>query len=68
VSGGVEELGTRPGNGKMQQICIGHHPLARLLLTSISTRVQQELASRKVGLILPEYSSEEEEIKVKVSV
>jgi hypothetical protein len=38
------------------------------LLTSILTCVQQGLASRRVRNILPEYSSDEEEIEVKVSV
>jgi hypothetical protein len=52
----------------MQQICIGHHPSAQLLLTSILKRVQQRLTSRRVGNILPEYSLEEDEIEVKVSV
>jgi hypothetical protein len=38
------------------------------LMTSISNDVQQGLTSRRVGSILPQYSSEEEELEVKVSV
>jgi hypothetical protein len=54
--------------GGCDKFCIGHHPSAQLLLTSISRCVQQGLASRRVGSILPDYSSDEEEIEVKVSV
>jgi hypothetical protein len=54
--------------GGCDKFCVGHHPAAQFLLTSILTRVQQGLASRRVGSIIPEYSSEEEEIKVKKSV
>jgi hypothetical protein len=54
--------------GGCDKFCVGHHPAAQLLLTSILTRVQQGLISRRVGSILPEYSSEGEEIEVKVSV
>jgi hypothetical protein len=54
--------------GGCNKFCIGHHPAAQFLLTSSSTHAQQGLASRRVGSILPEYSSEEEEIEVKVSV
>jgi hypothetical protein len=38
------------------------------LMTSILNDIQQGLTSRRVSLILPEYSSEEEEMEVKVSV
>jgi hypothetical protein len=62
--------------------CIGHHPVAKRLpvperqeagattelMTSISNAVQQGPTSRRVGSILPEYSSEEEEMDVRVSV
>jgi hypothetical protein len=54
--------------GGCNKICVGHHPAAQFLLTSISTGVQQGLASRRGGSILPEYSSVEEEIEMKVSV
>jgi hypothetical protein len=54
--------------GGCNKFCIGHHPLAQLLLISISTRVQQGLASRRVENILLEYSSDKEKIEVKVSV
>jgi hypothetical protein len=64
------------------KFCVGHHPAAKLLavperqvagatselMTSISNDVQQGLTSRKVGSILPQYSLEEEESEVKVSV
>jgi hypothetical protein len=66
----------------MHKFCISHHPVAKLLavperqvvgaaselMTSISNDVQQGLTSRRVGSILPQYSSEEEETEVKVSV
>ncbi len=54
--------------GGCDKFCIGHHPSAQLFLASILTRVQQGLTSRRVGNILPEYSSKEEEIEVKVSM
>jgi hypothetical protein len=54
--------------GGCNKFCIGHYPAAQLLLTSISKLVQQGLTSRRVGSILPKYSSEEEEMEVKVSV
>jgi hypothetical protein len=64
------------------KFCVGHHPVAKLLavperqvagattelMTSILNDVQQWLTSRRVGSILPGYSSEEEEMEVKVSV
>jgi hypothetical protein len=68
--------------GGCGRFCIDHHPVAKLLavperqeagattelMTSISNYVQQGLTSRSVGSILPEYSSEEEEMEVNVSV
>jgi hypothetical protein len=54
--------------GGFNKFCVGHHPSAQLSLTSILKHVQQGLTSRRVGSILPEYSSEEEEMEVKVSV
>ncbi len=68
--------------GGCNKFCIDHHPAAKLLpvperqevgattelLTSISNYIQQGLTSRRVGSILLEYSSEEEEMEVKVSV
>jgi hypothetical protein len=38
------------------------------LMTSISNDVQQGLTSRRVGSILPQYSSDDEETEVKLSV
>jgi hypothetical protein len=68
--------------GGCHKFCIGHHPAAKLLtvperqvagtttelVTSISNDVQQGLTLRRVGSNLPEHSSEEEEMEVKVSV
>jgi hypothetical protein len=54
--------------GGCNKFCIGHPPAAQLLLICILTHIQQGLASRRVGSILPEYSSEEEDIEVNVSV
>jgi hypothetical protein len=64
------------------KFCIGHHPVAKLLavlerqvagatselMTSISNDVQKGLTSKRVGSILPQKSSDEEETEVKVSV
>jgi hypothetical protein len=68
--------------GGYDKFCVGPHPAAKLLavperhvagatselMTSISNDVQQGLPSRRVGSILPQYSSEEELTEVKVSV
>jgi hypothetical protein len=54
--------------GGCDKCCVGHHPAAQLSLTSILKHVQQGLTSRRVGSILPEHSSEEEDMEVKVSV
>jgi hypothetical protein len=68
--------------GGCNKFCVAHHCAANLLpvpetqeagatselMTSILNYIQQWLTSRKVGSILPEYSSEEEEMEVKVSV
>jgi hypothetical protein len=63
-----ENWGLGRETGRCNKFCIGHHPAAQLLLTSILKHVQQGLTSRRVGSILPEYSSEEKEIEVKVSI
>jgi hypothetical protein len=68
--------------GGRDKFCIGHHPATKLLavperqvagatselMTSILNDVQQGLTSRRVGSILPQYSSDDEETEVKVSV
>jgi hypothetical protein len=68
--------------GGCNKSCVGHHSAANILpvperqeagtttelMTSILNVVQQGLTSRRVGSILIEYSSEEEEMEVKVSV
>jgi hypothetical protein len=67
--------------GGCNKNCVGYHPAAKLLavperqvagatselMTFISNDVQQGLTSRRVGSILPQYSSDEEETEVKVS-
>jgi hypothetical protein len=63
-----EKGGPGQETGGCDKFCAGHHPFAQLLLISILKRVQQRLTSKRVGNIIPEYSSEEEEIEVKVSV
>jgi hypothetical protein len=64
------------------KFCVGHHPATKLvavpethvagatseLMTSILNDAQQGLTSRRVGSILPQYSSEEELTEVKVNV
>jgi hypothetical protein len=68
--------------GGFDKFCVGHHSAAKLfavperqvaratseLMTSISNDVQKRLTSRRVGSILPQNSSDEEETEVKVSV
>jgi hypothetical protein len=77
-----ENRGLCQETGGCDKFCVGHYPAAKLLavperqvagattelMTSISNDVQQGLTSRRIGSILPEYSSEEEEMEVKVSV
>jgi hypothetical protein len=67
--------------GWCNKLCIGNHPVAKLLavperqgagaaselMTSILNDVQKGLTSRRVGSILPQNSSDEEET-VKMSV
>jgi hypothetical protein len=66
--------------GGCDKFCVGCHPVAKLLavperqvagatselMTSISNDIQEGLTSRRVGSILPQYSSDEEETKLKV--
>jgi hypothetical protein len=65
-----------------KRFAFGHHPAAKLLavperqvagptselMTFISNDARQGLTSRRVGSILPQYSSDDEETEVKVSV
>jgi hypothetical protein len=68
--------------GGCNKFCVGHHPAAKLLavperqvagatselMTSILKDVQQGLTSGREGSILPQYSSDDEETEVKVSL
>ncbi len=68
--------------GGCNKYFVGHHPVAKIwpvperqvagatseLMTFISNYVQHGLTSRRVGSILPQYSSDEEETELKVSV
>ncbi len=77
-----ENGGQGQETGGCNKVCVGHHPAAKLLavperqvagesselMTSISTDVQKGLTSSRVGSILPQNYSDEEETEVKVSV
>ncbi len=73
VPGEVGESGTRPGNGRMHVLCVGHHPFAKLLavperqVAGATSEVMISI-SNDVQTILTQYSSEEDETEVKVSV
>jgi hypothetical protein len=62
------KMGDQAGKWKVQQILRWSPSCGPTLLTSILKHVQQGLISRRVGSILPEYYSEEEEMEVKVSI